>query len=156
MSYFICAFGFSWLSEWIFPWGILYPSVHTHCSLVQELGSLGPALVLMVPSDVPLMPCILALPSRPLRTVTQFLFQLLSAFHFFSWLSHMVFSWAQLLVFPSVPLLGLRSHKHKNKRRGTCVSPHTHRHAHTNNHTKLLKSIKREKNTAQVEQKSQP
>lgn len=56
LSYFICAFGFSWLSEWVFPWGILYPSVGSHCSLVQELGSLGLALVLMVPSDVPLMP----------------------------------------------------------------------------------------------------
>lgn len=43
LSYFICAFGFSWLSEWIFPWGILYPSVHTHCSLVQELEIPGPS-----------------------------------------------------------------------------------------------------------------
>lgn len=92
-------FGFSWLSEWIFPWGILYPSVHTHCSLVQELGSLGPALVLMVPSDVPLMPCILALPSRPLSTVTRFYSDGCLLFHSFSW-AHMV--WFGLI--PRFPL----------------------------------------------------
>lgn len=44
-----------------------------HCSLVQEVGAQGLAPVLMVSSDVLLMPCILALPSRPLCSNTAFM-----------------------------------------------------------------------------------